>query len=344
MAKSEYSAQSEKFRAKAEELVLRDEADETTEYGQKLRQAFGMSDVFLDAGDPQRLREHLDRFFDLLFGKPVITPTPDEIGMAHAYLAAMRSAELGRQVGAAVCDSDGNLVSIGTNEVPKAQGGYYWDGDSPDGRDWARGFDSSDRYKKSSLGELLKTLSDNKMLANNLNKLPFEEQITKLRPLLKQTRYMQLIEFQRAVHGEMSAITDAASRGVSVKGCTLFVTTFPCHECARHIIATGINRVVYIEPYAKSLALELHSDSIELGSNGGTGKIPFVPFIGVSPRNHFNVFAMPVRKRSDGEVISWNPADANPRVSGSFWSYLKYEAEDLKFLSEALEKIGLKLS
>jgi cytidine deaminase len=85
--------------------------------------------------------------------------------MAHAYLAAMRSAELGRQVGAAICDSEGRLISIGTNEVPKAHGGYYWDGDNPDGRDWARGFDNSDRFKTSSLGELLKTLSGYNVLA-----------------------------------------------------------------------------------------------------------------------------------------------------------------------------------
>jgi cytidine deaminase len=166
----------------------------------------------------------------------------------------------------------------------------------------------------------------------------------KIRPLLKQTRYIQLIEFQRAVHAEMSAITDAASRGVSVKGCTLFVTTFPCHECARHIVATGIDRVVYIEPYAKSLALELHSDSIELDSNGGREKIPFVPFLGVAPRNHVNVFSMPIRKCDNGAVLPWDPIKANPRVSGSFWSYLKYENEDLKFLTGNLEKIGLDLN
>ena len=107
------------FRDKAEELVIRDESDETRKHGQRLRQAFGMSDVFLDAGDAKRLSHDLDRFLDLLFGKPVITPTKDEVGMAHAYLAAMRSSELGRQVGAAICDQQGNLIAIGTNEKTK---------------------------------------------------------------------------------------------------------------------------------------------------------------------------------------------------------------------------------
>jgi deoxycytidylate deaminase len=30
--------------------------------------------------------------------------------------------------------------------------------------------------------------------------------------------------------------------------------SFPCHMCARHIIATGLREVVYIEPYPKSVA------------------------------------------------------------------------------------------
>jgi cytidine deaminase len=141
----------------------------------------------------------------------------------------------------------------------------------------------------------------------------------------------------------MSAITDAASRGVSIKDCTLFVTTFPCHECARHIIASGIRKVVYIEPYAKSLAMELHGDSIELDSTEVSGKIPFVPFLGVSPKNHAFLFAMPVRKTSDGSVISWDASKASPRVSGSFWSYLRYETEDLGFLNDGLNEIGLQL-
>lgn len=129
-----------------------------------------------------------------------------------------------------------------------------------------------------------------------------------------------------------------------MKGCTLFVTAFPCHECARHIIAAGIERVVYIEPYAKSLALELYDDSIELDFDRKTDGVPFLPFLGVAPKNHANMFGMPVRKTPDGKVLPWNPLQANPRVSGSFWAYLKYEQEDLRSLVTDLEKVGLKLN
>ena len=36
----------------------------------------------------------------------------------------------------------------------------------------------------------------------------------------------------------------------------MYMTTFPCHNCAKHIIASGIINVYYIEPYAESEILE----------------------------------------------------------------------------------------
>jgi deoxycytidylate deaminase len=339
IATSHFSAQRDQFRDKAESLIIRDESDETKEHGQRLRKAFPLADFFLDSSNVQAIEVEIERFLNLLFGKPVVTPTRDEFGMAHAYLAALRSAEMGRQVGAAIADENGNVIAVGTNEVPKAGGGAYFDGDSPDGRDWSRGFDSSDHYKKASLGELLSTLSEKKVLRKDLQGVSTTKLVRKIAPILKRTRYMQLIEFIRAVHAEVSALMDAARRGVSVDGCTMYVTTFPCHECARNIVASGVTRVVYIEPYAKSLALELHDNSIQLDSDTHSGKIPFTPFLGVSPKNYSNIFQMPIRKSDDGSVINWQAPTASPRVSGSFWSYLEYEKEDLKFLRDSLRKI-----
>lgn len=46
-------------------------------------------------------------------------------------------------------------------------------------------------------------------------------------------------------HAELNAILNSAA--VSLKGCTLFVTLFPCNECAKAIIQSGIRKVVYLE-------------------------------------------------------------------------------------------------
>ena len=44
-------------------------------------------------------------------------------------------------------------------------------------------------------------------------------------------------------HSELNAILNS---GVSVKGCKLYVTLFPCNECAKVIIQSGIKEFVYL--------------------------------------------------------------------------------------------------
>jgi deoxycytidylate deaminase len=58
------------------------------------------------------------------------------------------------------------------------------------------------------------------------------------------SRIMDVTEYGRVVHAEMLAVCDAARLGNSIKGTILYVTTFPCHNCTKHILASGIKRVV----------------------------------------------------------------------------------------------------
>ena len=55
----------------------------------------------------------------------VVRPTIAETAMHDAFGAAMQSACLSRQVGAALLDQTGNVIATGTNEVPRAGGGVY---------------------------------------------------------------------------------------------------------------------------------------------------------------------------------------------------------------------------
>jgi len=43
-------------------------------------------------------------------------------------------------------------------------------------------------------------------------------------------------------HSELNAILNSP---VSVKGMTLYVTLFPCHECAKAIVQAGIKELIY---------------------------------------------------------------------------------------------------
>ena len=47
-------------------------------------------------------------------------------------------------------------------------------------------------------------------------------------------------------HAEFNAILNTRN-GSSLKGCTLYVTLFPCNECTKAIIQTGIKEVVYLD-------------------------------------------------------------------------------------------------
>jgi len=90
------------------------------------------------------------------------------------------------------------------------------------------------------------------------------------------------------------------------KGARLFCTTFPCHICARHIVAAGIGEVVYIEPYPKSRTADLFPDSIAVNPAERTTKVNFYPFVGVAQRRYFDLFEL-VGKRKDSlaKVVEW---------------------------------------
>ena len=51
------------------------------------------------------------------------------------------------------------------------------------------------------------------------------------------------------VHAEQNAISDCASRGVSVKDATVYITHFPCINCAKILAASGIKEIVYLNNY-----------------------------------------------------------------------------------------------
>jgi cytidine deaminase len=125
----------------------------------------------------------------------------------------------------------------------------------------------------------------------------------------------------------MAALSDAAKRGIRVDGSVMYVNTFPCHICARHIIASGVKRVVYVEPYPKSLTEDLFGDSVLVGKNKSQdGKILFEPFTGVSPRIYRFAFELTrKRKVGRGDVARWSKKKANTKLKRYVTSYLAME-------------------
>lgn len=50
-------------------------------------------------------------------------------------------------------------------------------------------------------------------------------------------------KYMYVVHAELNAILNG--KGKDFRGCTLYVTLFPCNECAKAIIQSGIEHIVY---------------------------------------------------------------------------------------------------
>jgi deoxycytidylate deaminase len=288
------------------QAFMKRDADDDKKHGQHVADAFHLADFFVDnttdrerkgTSNPDwRVNEDLNRLVKIITHSELIRPNLPETAMYHAFSAQMQSACLSRQVGAAVVDKHGNVIATGTNEVPKAGGGVYGEGVAPDVEDGRCAFfkDGTKRYCRN-------TDEQNKIVEVLLDEIPelkvaTEERKQELKKELRKTRIGGLLEFSRAVHAEMDALLSAARKGVSLVGCRVFVTTYPCHYCARHIVAAGIDEVQYIEPYPKSQALSLHPDSIAVeasdwkppSENGQ--RVLFRPFSGVAPRLYKRAF------------------------------------------------------
>ncbi|HTV01051.1 MAG TPA: anti-phage dCTP deaminase [Luteitalea sp.] len=344
IARSHHSPSIEMFREHAERIVVRDYEDASNPDGQRLRDTFALADVFVRADDPRSLREQIRRFINLLFGHPFHTPTRDESGMFLAHAAALRSAALPRQVGAAITTPDGSIIATGCNDVPKAGGGLYCEEDANDKRDHVRGWDFSDVARSDMTADLLRRLRQAGWLAKHVADESPEALVSaaldKTGPL-RGSQMASVVEFGRVVHAEMDAITDAARRGVRTQGAHLYTTTFPCHNCARHIVASGLSRVVFIEPYPKSRALELHQDAIALEPRLSDGRVGFEPFVGIAPRLYAPLFRMTKRKESDGRATAWHPSQAGPKLSAPSPVYLDDEQMEILNFLDRLKNVGL---
>jgi deoxycytidylate deaminase len=309
-------------RSAVDDLIDRDERDGVDDLGQDVRAVYPRADAFIDAARGADIRGQVERLIDLMFGHPFVTPTRSEEAMRIASDASLRSAAVGRQVGAALVPALGTPVLTGTNEVPSPGGGQFWEGDDPDHRDFRSGSDPNPLYSQRVVQEILESLRSHSWLAEPYSLLEGGQLLTAAihDDVLNGTRATALIEFVRCLHAEQAAIVNAARAGVCTTGSTLYTTTFPCHECAKAIIGSGVVEVIYIQPYPKSLVAQLYRDLIDAtppSAHGGVssfGRIPFRPFVGVSPQ-WYDTFAASDSEREQS-IARFDRLLATPRSQG----------------------------
>ncbi len=363
-----------------ERLIERD-AEESLDYGQHTKRVFQLADFHLSfkgwkdkkkkyknitreilKKDKQPIiSKQLTRILDLLFGNPYITPTFDEYAMFMAYSSSLRSADLSRQVGAVIANGC-DIISTGANDVPAPGGGQYWPGtdlveycdnrkgyDKPDSRDYTLGFDPNKHEIDTIINEIVNSFDYGSFDSNVYKGMTLEEYKNILKQQLLQSPLKDLTEFSRAVHAEMAAMLTCGRIGVSLKDSTLYCTTFPCHNCARHAIFAGIKRLVFIEPYLKSKAANLHKDAVSIGEDEDEEhdlKVVFEQFAGVGPRRFYDLFSMKLStgrdiiRKSNDYIIPFVRSKARLRCEVATFLYLKQESVDAAFFMSNVKEIN----
>jgi len=210
-----------------EEDDERDSGEDQPEYGQQVRKCVDLADVVINNNTSlEDLQHKLDKYLKLIEKPRRYRPSKQELGMAHASRESRNSLCLKRQVGAVIM-RERSIISRGYNDVPN--------GVLPC-RDM--GQCNRDYYRECPhCGE---------PIAPTISKCSNCDQ-----PIPKDWRKMirKYLDLCRALHAEQRAILQSAKKKISLKGTTLYVTTYPCLMCAKGIIEVGIKRVIYVDPY-----------------------------------------------------------------------------------------------
>jgi deoxycytidylate deaminase len=311
------------------DLIDKDSGEEFA-YGQTVRDTFPQADFFLriDSDTDTKIIGRVQRFLHIILGTKIITPSKAEKAMYAAASAAGNSACLSRQVGAAITDEAGEILSTGWNDVPKFGGNLY--GTDPV-KDPASEADNRCWNKEGGLcfNDQEKRLTAELVVSDLVGKgfIDAQKREDAIQQVIKNSKLKNLIEFSRSIHAEMHAIILGSQlAGERVKNGKLFCTTYPCHSCARHIVAAGIKEVYYIEPYRKSLATKLHGDSIS-ESETDFEKVRLLPYDGVAPTKYLKLFRMdPDSRKKDGKMPHPDPKLSRPRFDKSLEAFPALEA------------------
>ncbi len=345
-------------------IIIEIDESEEIKHGQNVRDTFVNADFFVRLPSPNTnaLEDKIRRYLDLIFETKIVTPLVHEIAMYEAKSVAGNSACMSRQVGAVITTKQGEIIARGWNEVPKFGGNLITEDDSPvndfrcfkhggicrndSKKDFLSNEIASSFVNKEIIATLLKSVGvemTNEELDKRLTDNKFEMFIRLCQDKVRRSsKVKDLIEFSRSVHAEMHAIIIGSQLSSNrMIGGKLYCTTFPCHNCGRHIIVSGIHEIYYIEPYVKSLCLELHSDSMtdeEGETESSKDKVKILMYDGVAPRRYLEFFSMKEkRKLADGKYFRTESKIAMPKNRMSLQALPTLEAQAL----HSLQQFGL---
>jgi deoxycytidylate deaminase len=331
----------------AKNIIETDEYENIGDHGQNVRDTFVDADFFIRSSksNKKNLNDSIERYLNLIFDTQIITPSPNETAMYFAKSAAGNSACLSRQVGATITDSDGVVIAQGWNDVPRFGGNLYRDSDKDSQKCYLRGECKNVTHKNEIIEDILSKIKDSldstieaDKEKNTLTLVQDKNQVIMetIGTVIRDSKFKSIIEYSRSIHAEMHAIVIGSQMtGNKMINGDLYCTTYPCHNCARHIVLAGIKNIYYIEPYKKSLCLTLHDDSLTEDENE-IKKVRILPYDGVSPRRYLQFFSMikDERKNDDGTLKSKVKSIAYPKKRLSLQSLPTLESQAVIALEE----------
>ncbi|HEV2778229.1 MAG TPA: deaminase [Actinophytocola sp.] len=247
------------------------------------------------------------RLVDLVTNARRVTPSRAEYGMHAAYGAALRSAAWRGGVGAALTDDRGDVVALGTAEVPAYGGGQYWEGDPGDARDIRLAGDPATAVRLATVETLLDLLAAGGVslpgpaatVAADLL-AAFDKQQGSHGVGHGGAAAQTFESLGRVVHAEMAALLTAARNRLDIGGSTMYVTASSCRQCLRHLVCAGLRQIVYFGPRLDS-APPFHADSVDVRADA-PGRLRLTPFTGVGPGAYQALFGAQMREFSVARI------------------------------------------
>jgi deoxycytidylate deaminase len=258
---------------------MRDKNEEGITYGQQVALCVFEADYLIrNDNDPmittktaikRSLRDKLEDAIRLFKGE-LRPPTSAEAYMSIAYSASLMSQCIKRQVGAVIIDKEGAVVSIGYNENPRPLKPCY--------------MQFGDCYREIFAENTMGNLKSCPFCRKELNGLVYPY----VCPHCNMNIYREIVRDRAlsrctALHAEEKAIINAHT--TDLNGCTLYVTTFPCFNCAQKMLDVGIRTVYYVESYPDIDSVKLFNAAKKIGKT-----INIQKFEGVKARAYFKIF------------------------------------------------------
>lgn len=250
-----------------------DQNEENINYGQQVMLCVNEADVLIwNENKPmatsklvieRNLEETLRGYIELFEGE-CRTPTSTESYMGIAYSAALMSHCYKRQVGAIILDENNDVISIGYNQNPPPLKPCY--------EEFGR------CHREIYIQDLMAKFKACPLCEKKLEGLFFPYEC----PHCEKNVYREFVKDKAmsrctALHAEEQAIINARR---NLKGCTMYVTTFPCFTCAQKILDVGIKTIYYTESYTDE-------DSVDLLNKA---QVNLMKFNGVKARAYLRLF------------------------------------------------------